>query len=439
MNDGFNCAIAYINELANLKEELANFYNSSSSDKENYRIDRINKQIQYAIRNSRFYKNKLEDKYTEIHNGLDLEKLPFISKNEMKKSLEHLLCVDYSQVMKYGETTGSSGPPSGAFVSRRNWIQNSLSMSHILSKSFNQNDFVNIALPYELSFAAQDIDITFQIINSTIISTGCLTKICSWERMLHIMYRMPINTLVCSPTRMLRLIDLAASLKLDISKFSINKLLCTGEAFPIAKQKKISKLWNNSKVFTCYGTSETNGLAASCPHGNLHCFEERYYFEVVDTNDNRVLNDGEIGELVLTSLNNVALPLIRYKTGDLVKLRHMSCECGLAGTVIEHYGRIGDELRIGTKCVPILCLEEAILNTLKDGYWYYIEQKDDAIKIFLENGFNTNFLDELIHNLNCNLKLDIPKDKITITPTKKDFFLSLVDNSSKPSNVLIKK
>ena len=156
MNDGFNCAIAYINELANLKEELANFYNSSSSDKENYRIDRINKQIQYAIRNSRFYKNKLEDKYTEIHNGLDLEKLPFISKNEMKKSLEHLLCVDYSQVMKYGETTGSSGPPSGAFVSRRNWIQNSLSMSHILSKSFNQNDFVNIALPYELSFAAQD-------------------------------------------------------------------------------------------------------------------------------------------------------------------------------------------------------------------------------------------------------------------------------------------
>lgn len=87
-----------------------------------------------------------------------------------------------------------------------------------------------------------------------------------------------------------------------------------------------------SSIFGCpvmsdYGGSEAPGIAAECQEGNLHIFSDAYYVEILDKN-NKPVNDGEVGDICITTLENRAMPLIRYRIGDIGSRHKGSCPCG---------------------------------------------------------------------------------------------------------------
>lgn len=83
-----------------------------------------------------------------------------------------------------------------------------------------------------------------------------------------------------------------------------------------------------------YGCIELNSIALECPCGELHCFEENVIVEVIDSKGN-LLPPGKEGELCITTLTNYAMPLIRYRVGDLGRIEPNNCKCGCKGAILK--------------------------------------------------------------------------------------------------------
>lgn len=124
-----------------------------------------------------------------------------------------------------------------------------------------------------------------------------------------------------------------------IEKYGLNSIPTlryvetTGEMlFPHMRKYIQEKL--NVAIADQYGCNELNSLAFECPNGYLHCMEENAVVEILDGQGNPV-PDGEEGEIVVTSLNNYAMPLIRYRIGDRGRILQKACPCGDSGRVLE--------------------------------------------------------------------------------------------------------
>src|SRR5262249_26317436 len=126
---------------------------------------------------------------------------------------------------------------------------------------------------------------------------------------------------------------------------SVDKLLFAGEGASPAKRRKLSELWG-AKVYGMYGMTETNTLGMFCPLGELHLVENRNWFEVIDPETGRAVPDGQPGELVVTSLNTEAMPLVRYRTGDMCRIGDQPTRCGSPFRTLHHLGRATDRLLI---------------------------------------------------------------------------------------------
>lgn len=102
------------------------------------------------------------------------------------------------------------------------------------------------------------------------------------------------------------------------------------------------------EVFGCitanqYGCNEANSIAYECPYGNMHCMEDNVFVEILD-NDDKVLPDEKEGNIVITTLNSHITPFIRYRIGDLGKIkRNQVCQCGNCSPILTlTSGRISD-------------------------------------------------------------------------------------------------
>ena len=155
------------------------------------------------------------------------------------------------------------------------------------------------------------------------------------------------------------------------------------ETFSDSMKEKI----NNGlgiECFDIYGMTETGGvgtLGMDCPaHDGIHVWEDHYILEVLDRDTNKPVPDGEIGELVITSLTRKALPVIRFKTGDLTRIiSRDKCSCGRTHTRIETIkGRVDDMLIIkGVNFFPKQ-VEQALMEIpgVKSHYQIIIEDTD---------------------------------------------------------------
>jgi len=147
-----------------------------------------------------------------------------------------------------------------------------------------------------------------------------------------------ISALCCTPTYALRLAEVAAAEGIPLSGSSVRKMIVAGEpggSIP-AVRARLAESWVGVQVFDHHGMTEVGPVSYQCPSrpGVLHVIESAYLAEVVDPARGTPVPDGEIGEVVLTTLGRAGSPLLRYRTGDLVKCgvrsaeRGVPCACG---------------------------------------------------------------------------------------------------------------
>jgi len=149
-----------------------------------------------------------------------------------------------------------------------------------------------------------------------------------------------ITVLFCTPTYAQHLGELAREQQLDMSRSHVRLVVVAGEgggSVP-ATRARIENLWPGARVFDHHGMTEVGPVTYQCPAGPgvLHVLEHAYLAEILDPTSGQPCAPGETGELVLTTLDRLGSPLLRYRTGDLVKARPPGiCLCGRAGLALE--------------------------------------------------------------------------------------------------------
>lgn len=127
------------------------------------------------------------------------------------------------------------------------------------------------------------------------------------------------------------------------SPFRLDAIVTTSEVLTSAQRRSIEEVFR-TRVFDEYGSGELGTVAHECEHGSLHVSAENMIVEVLD--GDRPCEPNRVGELVVTELNNGAMPLIRYRTGDFAAVSGTPCRCGRTLPVLENvYGRAYDALR----------------------------------------------------------------------------------------------
>ncbi len=142
-----------------------------------------------------------------------------------------------------------------------------------------------------------------------------------------------ITAICCTPTYAQHLGEVARDKKVDLARSRVRLLIVAGEgggSIP-ATRARIERLWPGATVFDHHGMTEVGPVTFQCPArpGSLHVLDSAYLPEVINPQSGQPVPPGETGELVLTTLDRIGSPLLRYRTGDLVKPRPRSvCICG---------------------------------------------------------------------------------------------------------------
>ena len=141
------------------------------------------------------------------------------------------------------------------------------------------------------------------------------------------------SVLCCTPTYAVRLAEVAAGEGIDLTQSPVRLIIVAGEpggSIP-ATRARLEQLWPGARIFDHHGMTEVGPVTFECPAqpGRLHVIETSYIAEIINPETGRPAEHDAVGELVLTTLGRVGSPLIRYRTGDLVKPSPSGmCECG---------------------------------------------------------------------------------------------------------------
>jgi phenylacetate-CoA ligase len=274
---------------------------------------------------------------------------------------------------RYHQTSGTSGMPLRWLDTNESWAAMTESWAEVFrAAGVMAGDRVMFAfsfgpfLGFWLAFAAAE-------------KLGCLSLpgggLSSVAR-LRMMRDNQANILCCTPTYALRLAEVAATERIDTTTLGVKTIIVAGEpggSIP-ATRAKLESVWPGARVFDHHGMTEVGPVTYECPQqpGVLHVIESAYFAEVIDPNTGQPATEGE---LILTTLTRTGSPLLRYRTGDLVKCEHgeAECECGraalrLPGGII---GRVDDMVIVrGVNIYPAAV--EEILRRFPDVAEYQV-------------------------------------------------------------------
>lgn len=218
-----------------------------------------------------------------------------------------------------------------------------------------------------------------QEIGAMAISGGAQTS----EQRLRNMIDLGATVVCCTPSYALHLAEVARQLNLDLESADVRVIIVAGEpggSIPGTKQR-IEAEWN-ARVFDHTGATEVGAHGFTCmAQSGVHLNEAEFIAEVIDPQTHQ---PAEIGELIITNLGRAGMPVIRYRTGDVVRLKPSRCECGRAFARMDGgiLGRADDMLTVrGVNVFP-----SAIEN---------IVRRHTAVAEFAAEVYRTEELDEM--------------------------------------------
>jgi phenylacetate-CoA ligase len=258
----------------------------------------------------------------------DLHKLPFTTKNDLRKNYPFgLFAVHMSEIVRIHASSGTTGKPTVVGYTRNDISTWSEVMARTLtSAGANRNDFIHIAYGYGLFTGGLGLHYGGEKIGASVIpvSGGNTT------RQLQLMHDFGSTILACTPSYALYLAEALEESGIDRNELKLKAGVFGAEPWTENMRREIEEKLK-IKAIDIYGLSEVigPGVASECfIQDGLHISEDHFYPEVIDPETLEPLPEGSTGELVFTTLTKEGLPLIRYRTRDLTRLNYEKCSCG---------------------------------------------------------------------------------------------------------------
>lgn len=314
----------------------------------NLQSARLKKIVNHVYHNVEFYRKKMQQLGLEPGdiNGIeDLNKLPFTTKDDLRDNYPFgLFAVPQSQVVRVHASSGTTGKATVVGYTRRDieiWQE---CVTRVLAMTgIGANDKIQVAYGYGLFTGGLGLHYGAENLGATVIpmSTG------NTKRLITMMEDFGVTAIACTPSYLLHIAEcLEEEGKLD--KIKLKAAICGAEPWTENMRKEIeTKL--HLKAYDIYGLSEIMGpgVAADCDaHKGLHIYEDHFLPEIINPDTLKPCREGEVGELVITTLTKEALPLLRYRTKDLTSITYEPCECGRTIARISKFKGRSDDMLI---------------------------------------------------------------------------------------------
>ncbi len=362
-----------------------------------YQEKKLQELLPYLKTNSVFY-SRLFKKHNidirDIKTMEDLTKIPVTTKDDLQTRADDFLCVDRKKIVDYVTTSGTLGEPV-TFAMTNNDLER-LAYNEYISFScagVTEDDVFQLMVTMDKRFmAGLAYYLGLRKLGAGIIRVGPGLQELQFESI----NRYHSTGLITVPSFIPKLIDFAEQHGIDYKNSSIKKAVCIGE--PIRNNdlswntlgRKITDKWD-IKLYSTYASTEMGTAFTECDAGQGgHHHPEMIIVEFLDDNDQPVAED-EAGEVTITTLGVEAMPLLRFKTGDICHLHTEPCSCGR------------NTLRLG----PVIGRKQQMLKfkgtTLFPPAIYDVLNEIDCIKNYIiEVSTNNLGTDEILIKAGCD-------------------------------------
>ncbi|REC46052.1 phenylacetate--CoA ligase family protein [Chryseobacterium sp. 5_R23647] len=303
-------------------------------DIKKFQEEKLQELLAYLEANSPFYQRLFKEnniQISEIQTLEDLRKIPTTSKNDIQQNNDDFFCIPQNQIVDYSTTSGTLGDPVTFGLSDDDLER--LAYNEAISfacAGIQKGDVVQMITTIDKRFmAGLAYFLGLRKMGASVVRMGPGIPELQWDSI----FRYQPKYLITVPSFLLKMIDYAEKHGIDYKNSSVYGAVCIGESIKNQDftdnilSQKIKEKWN-IQLFSTYASTEMSTAFTECEFqvgGHQH--PELIITEILDDEGNQV-KDGESGELTITTLGVEALPLLRFKTGDLVKAHYEPCKCG---------------------------------------------------------------------------------------------------------------
>ena len=309
-----------------------------------HQLRQLRERLSYVSERSPFYRRKLDAAGIRAGNVRtldDVRRIPFTEKEELRLSQAahppwgDFACIGPREAVRVFQTTGTTGRPVRVMLSRTDWFDTYYrQFSHFrCGYGLTEDDVLFVPFNYGLYVAWWGFQSAMEKAGLMVIPGGGLSS----KDRLRAMLDWGATAICGTPSYLLYLAETARKNGIDLPSSSIRKVVAAGEpgASIPATKKAIQTQWG-AECFDDIGSTEISNFGFEClAHEGTHVIEGMFLAEVVNPETLEPLPDGQVGELILTNLCCESVPLIRYRTRDLVRFNRAPCACGRTSLRLE--------------------------------------------------------------------------------------------------------
>lgn len=304
---------------------------------EKNQLKRLKYLIEVSYKDNPFYRKRFKDhgiSPQDIDSLEDLTKIPFLYKKDLQDDQRDRppfgtnLTGGIEDYVRYHQTTGTTGTPVRWLDTKEtwNWRGRCAAMS-MCGSGITAKDIIFFPFAFGPHVAYWGIWQGAWEIGALAIAGG------GWDTLQRVksIFENKVTVVACTPTYAIRMAEVAKENGIDLRESSVRLTFHAGEpgALIPSMRNKILEAWG-AKPFDYPGLTEVGNYGIHCvaQDTSIHVNEAEFIFELIDPETGNPLKGEGIGEMVLTNLGRTSSPAIRFRTGDIVKVKRSTCSCG---------------------------------------------------------------------------------------------------------------
>ena len=321
----------------------------------------------------------------------DLSKIPFTKKADLRGGYPFgFLAVPMNRINRIHTTSGTTGKPTVVAYTRNDlnsWSE--LIARNLTMVGLHEGDMFHNASNYSLFTGGLGFHYGAEKIGCAVVPAG----VGNTKRQIEMIQDFGVNAIHCTPSYAMHLTEVAEDMHANLDSLRIG--VFGAEAWSENMRRDLENRLN-IKAYDSYGMSELfgPGVAFECPEQDgLHIWHDCYIVEIIDPKTGETLGPGEKGEMVVTHLVKEAMPLLRYRTGDITMLMEDDCPCGRGQKIARLFGRSDDMLTVrGINVFPSQ-IEHVLKNIpeIGDQFMVYIDRVNHLDEMTIEVEVNKHF------------------------------------------------
>lgn len=411
-----------------------------------YQEVRLCETMEYLNAKSPFYSKMFNDNHIDIEKIKTIESLqeiPFTEKKDLQLYNEDFICVQKEKIIDYITTSGTLGDPVTFACSEKDLQRLAYNEKiSFICAGLRPGNIMQLMTTIDKRFmAGLAYFLGIRDLGASIIRVGNGIPELQWDTI----RRIKPDTILCVPSFILRLIQYAEEHGIDYKNSTIRRIIGIGEGLRDQNfnlnllGKKIKEKWD-VQLFATYSSTEMSATFPECEYGcGGHHHPELIIVEIIGENDAPV-KDGEVGEVVITTLGVETMPLLRFRTGDMTSIHTEPCRCGRKSFRISPLvGRKNNMIKLkGTTLYPPAIFDVLDNTEYVENYVVYIDYNSTGtdevlVKIGLRHTPEFDVVKELKDRFRARIRV---APEIEITPAEIIQKINFPATSRKPVKLI---